>query len=229
MMPNHGGKAPDVLVVAIDGLRPDVAYQEGLATFHGEHASQAFTPIPATRMLYSLLWGGDPIRFTSAHIMPDVEEYEHKARYYTLQAAKEVGKKVRFFIDDGGTIGLSHRGEDFDQIGMPANGWENFINSNLSVHLPIFASWLDLLRVFPTTNPWAAPDRGLRTAIERGRGGDWVFFHSCLTHQPIFLNRLELQGVEGLTRMPASRMEPIPSVFAVTQSIAASWDERGNP
>jgi hypothetical protein len=229
LVPHPGEKSPEIVLLAIDGLRPDVAYKQGLASFQGQHAAQAISPIPATRMLYSLLWGGDPIRFTSAHIMPDVEEYEHKARYHTLQAAREQGKKVRFFIDDGGTIGLSQRGEDFDEVGMPARGWENFISSNLSVHLPIYASWLDVLRVFPTTNPWVAPDRGLRSALERGRGADWVFFHSCLIHQPVFLTRHELGQIPGWAKVPAARMEPIPSVFAVTESMAASWDDRGNP
>ena len=227
--PSPGARVPEILLLAIDGLRPDVAYQEGLASFRGQHASQALSPIPATRMVYSLLWGGDPLRFTSGHIMPDIEEFNQKARYHTLEAAHQRGKKVRFFIDDGGTIGLSQRGEGFDQVGMPANGWENFINSNLSEHLPIYASWLDVLRVFPTTNPWASPDLGLRTALERGRGADWVFFHSCLTHQPIFLTRPELGKIPGWWRLPAAQMEPIPSVFAVTERMVSHWDERGNP
>ena len=228
--PQGAGTRPtEMLMVAIDGLRPDIAYEEGLSAFQGQHAVQAFTPIPATRMLYSLLWGGDPLRFTSAHIMPDVEEYEHKARYHTLQAAKDHGKKVRFYIDDGGTIGLSQRGESFDEIGMPASGWENFVGSNLAVHLPLYASWLEVLRVFPTTNPWAYLDSGLRTALERGRGGDWVFFHSCLTHQPIFLDRQELSRIPTWWQVPAARMEPIPTVASVTGPKVTTWDERGNP
>jgi len=219
----------ELVVLAIDGLRPDVAAAEGLEAFHGQHAENAFTPVPATRLLYGLLLGGDPMRFTTGHLMPDLEEYEGKVPLYILREAKAAGKKVRFCIDDGGTIGLMGRGSEFDQVIMPARGWENFLNSNLSVHLPIYASWLDTLRVFPTTNPWTRPTHGLTEALDAGRGGDWLFFHSCLTHQPIYLTRGELGSVPGWWGIPATKFEPLLSLEALTADQARNWDERCNP
>ena len=85
---------------------------------------------------------------------------------------------------------------------MPARGWENFVNSNLGVRVPLFAAWLDMLRVFPTTNPWTEPAAGLHQALEQGRGADWVIYHSCLAHQPIFLTRGELGEMPGLVENP---------------------------
>ena len=223
------GHSAELLVLAIDGFRSDVAYSQGLGRFRGLHAEHAYTPIPATRMVYGLLWGGDPLRFTSGHIMPDIEEYEGKVPYHILEEAKAKGKKVRFFIDDGGTIGLLGRGEEFDLVKMPSRGWENFINSNLSVHFPVYASWLDVLRVFPTTNPWAAPDNGLHRALEEGRGGDWVFFHACLIHQPIYLTRSEFSEIPGWWWMPAQKLEPFHSLQEMSEEKIQSWDERASP
>ena len=227
--PVGGTRPAELVVLAIDGLRPDVAAAEGLVAFHGQHAENAFTPVPATRLLYGLLLGGDPMRFATGHLIPDLEEYEGKVPLTILREAKARGKKVRFCIDDGGTIGLIGRGGEFDQVQMPARGWENFLNSNLSVHLPIYASWLDTLRVFPTTNPWSGPTHGLAQALEVGRGGDWLFFHSCLTHQPIFLTWRELGSIPGWWQIPARKMEPVASLEALTRTQVENWDERCNP
>ena len=119
-----------------------------------------------------------------------------------LRQASLKGWRPRFYIDDGGTIGLAGRRMDLDDALMPATGWENFVNSNLAVNFPFYAVMENLLKPFPTTNPWAPLDAGLKEALRLGRGSGWVMFHSCLAHQPIFLNREELAGGPVVDALP---------------------------
>lgn len=189
------GHPAKVLMLSIDGLREDAAYQMGFDRLEGYKVVNGYTAIPATRLEWSILWGGDPGYYSVGNVIPSLEELEGRKPYRILEAAKAKGLKTRFFIDDGGTIGLVDKEKAFDFVEMPARGWENFLNSNMAVHVPLFAAWLDCLRVFPTTTPWTPLDLGIRRTLADGRGADWVIYHSCLAHQPIFLNRRELEAV----------------------------------
>lgn len=248
--PTHSAK---ILMLAIDGLREDVANQTGLTDFQGDHFPNAYSPLPATRLLYHILWGGDPNYYSVAHVVPSWEEYAGRmgagaqdkvqsvmAQFQQgkdlglmplrlLEEAKRRGWKVRFCIDDGGTIGLSGRSGDFDAIYMPASGWENFVNSNLAVHFPAYAAWIDVLRVFPSTNPWSDPSSALVRTLEVGRGADWVMLHSCQSHQPIFLNREELKQIPGWWREPARNFEPKGSWKSLTQQEVDHWQSSWSP
>lgn len=215
-----------LVMLAIDGLRPDVAESQGLSTFHGTHYPNVYTVLPATRMVYSMLWGGDPQRYTASHAIPDIEELEGKAPYTILKAAWQQGLKTRFYIDDGGTIGLAGRTDYFDEVLMPARGWENYVNSNLAVHLPLYAIWLNHLRIFPSTHPWAPLDAGIRRALDLGRGADWVMFHSCLSHQPIFLDRRELGNLPRWWTLKPGELRPKVSWKEFTPQELQNWDIR---
>lgn len=218
-----------VLMVGLDGLRDDTAYEAGLPTFKGTRYPNAYTCIPATRLLYSILWGGDPEHYSTGHAFPSFEEMEGKFPFETVLLARAKGLKPRFFIDDGGTIGLAGRGDIFDAVEMPARGWENFVNSNLAPHLPLYASWLNVLRVFPTTTPWTPLDAGIHQALDHGRGSGWVMYHSCLAHLPIFLTRDELQEIPGWWRVPAVGYRPFSTWAMIDDKAAAAWDARTDP
>lgn len=191
------GHPAKVLMLSIDGLRQDTAFQQGFDQLHGFKVVNGYTAIPATRLEWSIIWGGDPGYYSVGNVIPSDEELEGHKPYRILEAAKAKGLKTRFFIDDGGTIGLVDKERAFDLVEMPARGWENFLNSNVAVHVPLFGAWLDALRVFPTTSPWTPLDLAIRRTLADGRGADWVIYHSCLAHQPIFLDRHELSELQG--------------------------------
>jgi hypothetical protein len=203
------GHPVKALWLGIDGLRGDFTGAPEFKAFHGVSYPNVYTPLPATRMLYHLLWGGDPEFYSIATVVPSMEELGGEVNLRLLLDAKGRGQKVRLFFDDGGTISVSGRSGLFDQVTMPARGWENFVNSNLAVRVPLFAAWLDILRVFPTTNPWTDPAAGLHRALEQGRGSDWVIYHSCLAHQPIYLSRSELAQVRNWWWIPGNRFKPL--------------------
>lgn len=223
--PAAGGNVK-VLLLGIDGLRADTPE---LAQLKGLHFPNAYTAIPATRLLFSILWGGDPEHYSLGHVFPDIDELTGKHPFLLLDEMKARGLKTRFYIDDGGTIGLATRTGSFDAVEMPARGWENFVNSNLSGHVPLYSAWLDVLRIFPSTHPWASMDAGLKATLARGRGADWVIYHSCLPHQPIFLNREELGQIPKWWNMAPKDFIPYFSIRNVNPEDLARWDQRKDP
>lgn len=216
-----------VLMISNDGTRQDTAFEEGFSQLRGYKIVNGYTAIPATRLQWSILWGGNPRMYSAEHLFPSLDELEGKAPYEILERAKAQGLKARFYIDDGGTVGLTDRTEAFDRVLMPAPGWENFLNSNMAVHVPLYAAWLNVLRIFPTTTPWTPLDLGLRAALSDGRGSDWVMYHSCLSHQPIFLDRHELESIPGWWRFPAAKMAPIFDVPSPANQ--AAWRPEYSP
>lgn len=217
---------PQMLILGVDSLRADVPE---LKNFPGTHYENAYTAIPATRLLFSILWGGDPQHYSVGHVFPDIDELNGQYPFTLLDALSKKGLKLRFYIDDGGTIGLAGRTEVFDEVLMPARGWENFVNSNLSGHVPLYAIFLDLLRVFPSTHPWASMDAGLRIALESGRGADLVMFHSCLAHIPSFLTRQELSQIPQWWTLHPKDLIPMFSLGEVDAKTTATWDARKDP
>lgn len=225
--PGPSGHPARTVMISLDGLRQDTAMKAGFARAHGFKSFNTFTALPATRLEWSILWGGDPRKYSVGNLIPSIDEIEGHAPYEILKAAKAKGLKARFYIDDGGTVGLTDRTEAFDEVGMPASGWENFLNSNLAVHLPLYAAWMNVLRVFPTTTPWTPVDLGLKAALDRGRGSDWVMYHSCLDHQPIFLNRSELNSIPGWWKLPSGKMAPL--FGPPTEKQAKDWNPDYSP
>ena len=229
---NGGTDRTEVLMIGLDGLRADVG-QAATSTWEGRTYEFAYTPIPATRLLWHILWGGDPLYYTVGHAPPAIEEYGSdgvRIALPLLEEAKAKGWKPRFYIDDGGTIGLAGRAEQFfDDTLMPARGWENFVNSNLSVSFPLYAAWENWARAFPTTNPWAPMDGGLKEALRQGRGSKWVMFHSCLAHQPIFLRREEMKQLSHWWTAIPRNLEPLAVLAQVNAKHMARWDPRSDP
>lgn len=227
-----GSDKTQVLMIGLDGLRYDVG-QEATQSWEGRTFEFAYTPIPATRLLWHILWGGNPLYYTVGHAPPAMEEYGAngiRIPLPLLEEAKAKGWKPRFYIDDGGTIGLAGRAERFfDDTLMPARGWENFVNSNLSVNFPLYAAWENWARAFPTTNPWAPLDGGLREALRQGRGSKWVMFHSCLAHQPIYLHRKELAQLSHWWTAIPRNLEPLAVLDQVNANHMARWDARSDP
>jgi hypothetical protein len=227
--PKGGDSKTEIVMVGFDGLRSDVGLQN-TADWPGTAYRHAYTPIPATRLLWHILWGGDPLYYTVGHAVPDIEEFKGgNVGLKLLKEAKEKGWAPRFYIDDGGTIGLSGRSEDFDDVLMPARGWENFACSNLAANFPLFASWENWGRAYPTTNPWVPLDAGFKEALRLGRGSKWVMYHSCLAHQPIYLRRDELSQIARWWTLSPSKLEPIAIREFVTDKTDATWDDRYNP
>lgn len=224
----RGGTEPcKVLMVGLDGLRSDV-FLEQAGELQGLRYENAYTPIPATRLLWHVLWGGDPLFYTVGHVGPSVEELQHPESLVLLKEANEQGWKPRFYIDDGGTIGLAERKTGLDDSLSPAEGWENFVNSNLAVSFPLYAVWENWFKPFPTTNPWAPLDAGLKEALRLGRGSGWVMFHSCLAHQPIFLSRKELAQTGRWWSLSPGDYKPVSDKRLVLQSQAERPDPRTN-
>jgi hypothetical protein len=228
-VPARGGdQSCKVLLVGLDGLRSDV-FLEHAGQMKGLRYENSYTPIPATRLLWHILWGGDPLFYTVGHVGPSMEEYEHPEGLTLLKEASEKGLRPRFYIDDGGTIGLAERQMDLDDSLSPAEGWENFVNSNLAVSFPLYAVWENWFKPFPTTNPWAPLDAGLKEALRLGQGSGWVMFHSCLAHQPIYLNRQELHQTGRWWSLCANDYYPIPNKYLVLKTQAEHPDPRTNP
>ena len=229
LTPAKGGSDPAaVLIVGLDGLREDVGLRE-TAAWKGTAYDHAYTVIPATRLLWHILWGGDPLYYTIGHAPPTKEEMMGEKPLPLIDLAHQQGWQPRFYIDDGGTIGLAGRVANFDDVVMPAPGWENFVNSNLSSAFPLFAVWENWGRAFPTTNPWAPLDAGLREALRLGSGAKLVMFHSCLAHVPIFLRRGELAEVKGWWTMRPMNMEPYTARQQLTPERVAKYDVRRDP
>ena len=229
LSPAKGGDdQAKILIIGLDGLREDVG-QAATAGWVGTSYTNAYTVIPATRLLWHILWGGDPLYYTVGHAPPAMEEYNGSPMLPLVDAASRMGWKPRFYIDDGGTIGLVGRRLMFDDILMPAPGWENFVNSNLSGSFPLFAAWENWGRAFPTTNPWAPLDAGLREALRLGRGSKWVMFHSCLAHVPIFPRREELARIPRWWTLSPYQLEPYYVREQVTPERAAHYDQRQDP
>lgn len=223
-----GSDNAQVLIVGLDGLREDLG-TEVTANWPGVSYENAWTVIPATRLLWHILWGGDPLFFTVGHAPPALTEFQGQQPLPIIQEADHLGWKPRFYIDDGGTIGLAGRPANFDDVLMPAPGWENFVNSNLTASFPLFAVWENWGRAFPTTNPWAPLDGGLREALRLGRGSKMVMFHSCLAHVPIFLRRDELASIHHWWTLNPMQMEPWVVRQQVTLARALKWDPRTDP
>ena len=224
-----GGSDPtQVLIIGLDGLRQDVG-KDHTSAWTGTTYPNAYTVIPATRLLWHILWGGDPMFYTLGHAPPSKVELVNQMPLPLIDQAQERGWKPRFYIDDGGTIGLAGRATNFDDVLMPAPGWENFVNSNLSAAFPLFAAWENWGRAFPTTNPWAPLDGGLREALRLGRGAKLVMFHSCLAHVPIFLRRDELGGLRRWWLAAPASLEPYYARQQVTPARLAGFDDRRDP
>ena len=229
LTPARGGSDhAKVLLIGLDALREDVG-QPATTRWVGTSYPNAYTVIPCTRLLWSILWGGDPLYYTVGHVIPAQEEVLGAPMLSLVDAADRLGWKPRFYIDDGGTIGLVGRAVNFDDVLEPAPGWENFINSNLSGSFPVFAAWENLGRAFPTTNPWAPLDAGLLEALRLGRGSKWVMFHSCLAHQPIFLNREELGSIHHWWTLTPGSLEPFYVLGQLTPALVSGYDPRRNP
>lgn len=230
--PRPAGKGGDqpckVLMVGLDGLRSDT-FLKHYGGLEGTRYQNAYTVIPATRLLWSILWGGDPIAYTIGHVAPSEAEVRRPEALALVREARQAGWKPRFFIDDGGTIGLTGRVTDFDDVLMPAVGWENFVNSNFAVHFPLYAVWENWFKAFPTTNPWAPLDAGLKEALRLGRGSGWVMFHSCLAHQPIFLSRAELAQTGRWWTLSPRSYRPFSHIGMVTEVDLRGADRRTNP
>ncbi|HJV22639.1 MAG TPA: hypothetical protein VJ570_08075 [Holophagaceae bacterium] len=227
--PTNGGDATcEVLWIGLDGLRSDTFLQDTKA-WKGQPYQHAYTPIPATRLLWNILWGGDPARYTVGHVTPADVEFERDQAPAILKMASEQGWKPRFYIDDGGTIGIAGRSMGLDDALMPARGWENFINSNLAASFPLYANWENRLKPFPTTNPWSPFADGIKEALRLGRGSKWVMFHSCLAHEPIFLRRAELANFKGWWRMRPFQLEPFEAIQQLTSRDVMHPKERMNP
>jgi hypothetical protein len=223
-----GADQAKVVIIGLDALREDVG-QAATRSWVGTAYSNSYTVIPATRLLWHILWGGDPLYYTVGHAPPAIEEYSGAPMLPLVDAAARQGWKPRFYIDDGGTIGLIGRHLAFDDVLMPAPGWENFVNSNLSASFPLFAAWENWGRAFPTTNPWAPLDAGLREALRLGRGSKWVMFHSCLAHVPIYPRREELARIPRWWTLCPYELEPYYVREQVTPARAAHYDIRRDP
>lgn len=223
--PRGGTARCQVLMVGLDGLRSDT-FLKAASNLKGLLYENSYTPIPATRLLWHILWGGDPLFYTVGHVGPSIEEYQHPESLTLLKEAKERGWRPRFYIDDGGTVGLAERQMDLDDALSPAEGWENYVNSNLAVSFPLYAVWENWFKPFPTTNPWAPLDAGLKEALRLGRGSKWVMFHSCLAHQPIFLTRDELAQTGRWWTLSPSAYQPVADKRLVTAKQALHPDPR---
>jgi hypothetical protein len=225
---SRGGDQPcRVLMLGIDGLRSDT-FLEHADGFTGVRFANVYTPIPATRLLWHIMWGGDPLTYTIGHVAPSDEEFNQVHNLVLLRKAVQKGWRPRFYIDDGGTISLAGRVMDLDDALMPATGWENYVNSNLAVNFPFYAVIENLFKPFPTTNPWAPLDAGLEEALRLGRGSGWVMFHSCLAHQPIFLNRKELAKTGRWWTLTPLAYQPKSDISQVTNRDVQHPDPRTN-
>ncbi|HLO67888.1 MAG TPA: hypothetical protein VK188_12765 [Holophaga sp.] len=223
-----GNQATKVLIIGLDGLRQDVG-SRATAAWPGVAYDNAYTVIPATRLLWHILWGGDPLFYTVGHAPPALAEMQGAQPLPLIDLADGKGWKPRFYIDDGGTIGLTGRPTSFDDVLMPAPGWENFVNSNISVSFPLFAAWENWGRAFPTTNAWAPLDGGLKEALRLGQGSGLVMFHSCLAHVPIYLRRDEVRQLPSWWTLHPRGLQPYVALGQVTPRRLAKYDPRADP
>jgi hypothetical protein len=195
-----------VLLLGIDALRADIAAQAGMASLDGVHFENAYSVVPVTRLVWSLLWGGDPKSHVNGHTLVEKGADD---RFRLVERAKASGIKARFFSDAEG-YGMVRMTCAFDKVVMPEAGWRNYAGTYLSQYFPLYAVWVSRTGDFPTANPWSPLDLPLKWALEQGRGSEWVMLHSSVTQHPIFLQRRELDEIPGWWQLSASDYEPLP-------------------
>ena len=136
-----GGEQPcKVLILGIDGLRSDtfLAKADG---YQGLRYQNAYTVIPATRLLWHILWGGDPMVYTIGHARPPTRNTSIAHDLVLLRKAMLQGLAAPVLHRRRRHHRPAGRQLDLDDLLMPAEGWENFVNSNLAVNFPLYAVW----------------------------------------------------------------------------------------
>ena len=196
-------EARRLLVFGVDGLRQDIT-EEALPGWKAPAGVQPLVAVPATRLAWNMLFGGDPESLTTSFVIPYRREWKDSHRLALLAEAKARGLRTSFLIDDCTTLSFGLSNAPFAEVKEPFGGWKHFFTSGAGFTWPAY-SWLEnYLSPIETTNPWSEPRYFLRDigrALERS---DWVSAHTCQLHAPFFLRARELQAHKPWTWILAS-------------------------
>jgi hypothetical protein len=194
-MPRPAMVAPGasrLLVYSIDGCRKDVL-EKAAPDFTAPAGVVPVVAVPATRVAWNLLLGGDPEAFANARVIPFQREWAEASPTKLLDEASTKGLSTCFVIDDSTTLSFGLTRAKFSEVVEPRGGWTHYFSVGAGACWPVY-SWLEnFLSPVETTNPWAdyrAYNRDVERALERHR---LVFSHSCTLHAPFFARREELQ------------------------------------
>ena len=184
--------ASRLLVYSIDGCRKDVL-EKVMPSMTAPVGVEPVVAIPATRLTWNILLGGDPETLSNSYVVPFRSEWDSPSPAKLLETAAEKGLSSCFLIDDSTTLSFGLTRAKFKEVLEPQGGWKHYFTVGAGACWPIY-SWLEnLLSPVETTNPWAdfgAYNRDVGRALLRHR---MVFSHTCQLHAPFYPRREELQ------------------------------------
>ncbi len=185
--------APRMLILGVDGLRRDVA-DEVAPAFRTPEGIQPVVAVPATRIAWNMLLGGDPETLTHSFVIPFRREWRTPHALPLLEEAKAKGLRASFLIDDATTLAFGLTTAPFAEVREPFGGWKHFFSAGAGFTWPVY-SWIEnYLSPVETTNPWSEPRYYFRDVARSLSRNQWVSAHTCQLHAPFFLRARELQA-----------------------------------
>jgi hypothetical protein len=188
-------QARRLLLFSVDGLRQDVA-EAAMPQWKAPRGVQPIVAVPATRLAWNMLMGGDPDTLTYATVIPYRDEWRTGASLPLLAEAQKRGVRTAFLIDDCTTLSFGLSAAPFDTVKEPFGGWKHFFSAGAGFTWPVY-SWVEnYLSPVETTNPWAEPRFFFRDVDRALKGHHWVSAHTCQLHAPFFLRFRELRALD---------------------------------
>ncbi|MBI3131282.1 MAG: tetraspanin family protein [Acidobacteria bacterium] len=182
-----------LVLLGIDGLRQDVA-EAAIPEWRAPGGSTPIVAVPATRLAWNMLLGGDPEMLTQSFVIPYRREWKQDHSLTLLDAAKQRNISTTFLIDDCTTLSFGLSSAHFSEVREPYGGWRHFFTSGAGFTWPAY-SWIEnYISPVETTNPWSEPRYFLRDIERAMEGSHWVSSHTCQLHAPFFMRARELQA-----------------------------------
>lgn len=186
---------PRVVILSVDALRQDTF--ERLIPGSSDRGIQAITAVPATRVAWNLLLGGDPQFYLCGSIAPTSSELRHPERLGVLAQAHQRGLRSAFAINDDVTLGFSRDPNLWSTVRDPEKGWKYYFSLGFASTWPAFGWGENYLSPVETINPWSSPEAFWRDTEALIRSHHFTAVHDCALHPPISLSSRELTRTYG--------------------------------
>ncbi len=209
-----------LLVLGVDSLQKtlvDQAYRRGGAPAGVEPVCA----VPATRMAWNSLLGGNPDLILRDILMPYRSEIDNPGRLALLEYGREKGLRVAFVIDDALTPTYGLQPTYFSEIMEPSGGWKHWFSLGLGHTWPIYSWAENYCNPVETNNPWSDTEAFFRDVGRSVQRNHWTNAHLCELHEPIFSRFAELQELGRWTWLLQS-----PSNFISYQTFESAQKDR---
>jgi hypothetical protein len=183
---------PRVMIVSIDALRQDVL-EKDLPEFKAPQGVQPVVAMPATRLAWNLLLGGEPKDFQYGLLVPTLAELQHPEKFKLLRLATEKGLRTAFAINDSLTPTFFLQPTLFTTVLEPQGGWKYYFTIGYATTWPIYSWVQNFVSPIETNNPWSSQDAYWRDIGRLLDGHHIVATHNCALHPPLNLTFRELQ------------------------------------